>query len=255
MALLLPQLMRRSAAFSWSPIDMPSIEAAYDPRDPATLFQDNTGTVPVTTIGDPVGRISDITGNGHHLLQATAPARGLWTGTGILLDGVDDLYIEATPWSATLPLYMATAYRKDADASGASVEMFQTIGNSTQVLIFKSNQTGALARTQVSFRVGGLQTNVNTALGSWLNGQTHVIDALHVGGLCSAQIDNTAEVSVANADASNAAIITRRIAISRSTTVAALAGVWYGGIVSLADPGAERANAKQWLAARAGVSL
>jgi lysophospholipase L1-like esterase len=47
----------------------------YDPSDFSTLFQDSAGTVPVTTVGQPIGRISDKSGRGHHLTQAIAGAR------------------------------------------------------------------------------------------------------------------------------------------------------------------------------------
>ena len=40
--------------------------AWYDPSDFSTLFQNAAGTVPVTAVGQPVGRILDKSGNGNH---------------------------------------------------------------------------------------------------------------------------------------------------------------------------------------------
>lgn len=44
----------------------------YDPSDFSTLFQDSAGTIPVTTVGDPVGLMLDKSGNGFHAYQTTA---------------------------------------------------------------------------------------------------------------------------------------------------------------------------------------
>lgn len=71
--------------------------AWFDPSDIATLFQDSSGTVPVTAPGDPVGRMLDKSGRGHHAFQATASRRPIYrTGAGLAwleFDGVDD-YME-----------------------------------------------------------------------------------------------------------------------------------------------------------------
>lgn len=66
----------------------------YDPSDLSTLFQDAAGTIPVTASGQPVGRISDKSGNNNHAIQATAAARPTYMTNGTLhwleFDGVDD---------------------------------------------------------------------------------------------------------------------------------------------------------------------
>ena len=49
----------------------------YDPSNMASLFQDSAGTVPVTAVGQPVGRILDQSGRGNHATQATAASRPL----------------------------------------------------------------------------------------------------------------------------------------------------------------------------------
>lgn len=58
------------------------------------MFQDSAGTTPVTANNDPVGRINDKSGNGNHLVQATAGFRPLYKTSGGLrwleFDGTDD---------------------------------------------------------------------------------------------------------------------------------------------------------------------
>ena len=49
--------------------------AWYDPSDMSTLFQDSEGTVPVTAVEQPVGRILDKSGRGNHATQATTTKR------------------------------------------------------------------------------------------------------------------------------------------------------------------------------------
>lgn len=75
--------------------------AWYDPSDISTLFQDLTGTIPVTALGDPIGRINDKSGNGNYAYQGTATARPVYnqlssvlgvtsTGKRLKYDLVDD---------------------------------------------------------------------------------------------------------------------------------------------------------------------
>lgn len=47
----------------------------YDPSDFSTMFQDSAGTVPVTAVEQPVGRILDKSGRGNHATQVTATSR------------------------------------------------------------------------------------------------------------------------------------------------------------------------------------
>ncbi len=71
-------------------------EGAWYDIDPAYLFQNSGGTGAVT-VGDPVGYVTDRSGNGNHLVQATASRRGTLRQTAggeyyIEFDGVDDRY-------------------------------------------------------------------------------------------------------------------------------------------------------------------
>jgi hypothetical protein len=65
--------------------------AVYDPSDSTTLFQDTGGTTPAG-VGDPVGKMLDLSGNGYHLIQATSTARPI-----LRQDGAGKYYLEADP--------------------------------------------------------------------------------------------------------------------------------------------------------------
>jgi hypothetical protein len=80
---------------AWTPTDLASLGAWFDPSDLSTMFQDAAGTTPVTAAGQPVGLILDKSGNGHHASQSTSTARPLFQidGSGnahLVFDGVDD---------------------------------------------------------------------------------------------------------------------------------------------------------------------
>ena len=66
--------------------------AWYGPSDLSTLFQDSAGTTPVTTAGQPVGRMLDKSGNGNHATQVTAARRPTYQTSPdrATLDKVDD---------------------------------------------------------------------------------------------------------------------------------------------------------------------
>jgi hypothetical protein len=91
------------------------VGAWYDPSDLTTLFQDSAGTTPVTADSDPVGLMLDKSGNGNHLLQATAGLRPLYKTSGgkhwIEGDGTDD-FLRAT-FAITQPWERISALRQN----------------------------------------------------------------------------------------------------------------------------------------------
>jgi hypothetical protein len=49
--------------------------ALFDPSDMTTLFQDAAGTIPVTAVEQPIGKILDKSGNGYHATQSITASR------------------------------------------------------------------------------------------------------------------------------------------------------------------------------------
>lgn len=85
---------------SWSPASLftgGAQGAWFDPSDVSTLFQDSEGTIPVTSPGQPVGRMLDKSPNGHHAVQASSTARPIYRHENgrhwLEFDGVDDRMI------------------------------------------------------------------------------------------------------------------------------------------------------------------
>ena len=195
-----------SVARAWSPADMPSLGAWYDPSDLSTMFQDAAGTTPVTAAGQPVGLILDKSGNGHHASQSTSTARPLFQidGSGkhyLAFDGVDDyLSTSAIDLTGTDKVTVFAGIDVANDANSMAVE-FSTNSDSNEGAFRVDTQDGfrvqvgpAWGRKLYGVSAPAMATYVLTpimdmfgdgALLIRLNGsiptQNHVVDSAVVG--------------------------------------------------------------------------
>lgn len=101
-----------------------------DPSDLSTMFQDEAGTVPVTTDGQFVGLIRDKSGNNHHARQSTASKRPKYRTDGILhwleFDGVDDILITDT-WVTNFDIGINYCVGVQRLSDGISVEKSESL--------------------------------------------------------------------------------------------------------------------------------
>ena len=72
--------------------------AWFDANDITTLFQDYNGTIPVTSVGQPVGKWLDKSGNGNHAVQSVSASRPTYQIDNegyynVTFDGVNDQLI------------------------------------------------------------------------------------------------------------------------------------------------------------------
>ena len=98
------------------------------------LFQDAAGTVPVTSDGDPVGRMLDQSGNGYHAIQTVSAERiGYSEPNGLLQDQVDDSIIisglSLTPATGTKTWTLCVGY---SDLGTESIILLSNGVNSAQ---------------------------------------------------------------------------------------------------------------------------
>jgi hypothetical protein len=147
--------------------------AWYDPSDLSSLFQDSAGTIPVTTAGDPVGRMLDKSGRGNHATQTVSASRPTYQTDGTLrwlaFDGVDDHLVttQNNPFVYTDPLFIFAGFNK----TGA-FKAFETLyGSATNTGATNTGQSIAL---QVA--AGKLSTDV------WAPGGIRVDTPLLVAG-------------------------------------------------------------------------
>lgn len=83
----------------------------YDGSDYSTMFQNSTGTIPVTAAGQLVGLWKDKSGNNANISTSTAAASAITTTVGssmrVSFDGVDDLLTGTSPdWGFADPATM-----------------------------------------------------------------------------------------------------------------------------------------------------
>jgi hypothetical protein len=85
-----------AAAAAFSPSDVAGLALWLDGSDAATLYQDSARTTPVTADTDPVGGITDKSGQANHAAQTTANARPLYktniqnSKSALRFDGTND---------------------------------------------------------------------------------------------------------------------------------------------------------------------
>lgn len=103
--------------------------AWYDPSDLSTMYQDAAGTIPVTAVGQPVGKILDKSGRGNHATQGTTTSRPTLQQDAsgkyyLSFDGVDDyLSTGSIDFSSTDKMTVLAGLRKLRDSpSGTVVE-------------------------------------------------------------------------------------------------------------------------------------
>lgn len=101
--------------------------AWYDPSDWSTLFQDSAGTLPVTAVGQPVGKMLDKSGRGNHATQPTAINRPVvqQDGTGkyyLAFNGTNSwMSTGSIDFTATDKMTVVAGVRKLSDAAESIV--------------------------------------------------------------------------------------------------------------------------------------
>ena len=63
----------------------------YDPSDLSTMYQDAAGTIPVTGMEQPVGKILDKSGRGNHATQATTASRPRLSARVNIINSTEDI--------------------------------------------------------------------------------------------------------------------------------------------------------------------
>ena len=188
-----------------------------DPSDFSTMFQDAAGTVPVTGVEQPVGRILDKSGRGNHATQATATSRPILRQDAsgryyLFFDGIDDSLVTGTITPGTDKVQVFAGVRKlsdltsepngqhivessvDAGNNAGSLVLTGSIGFSSGIKYgFQSRGAGSIvSATTTGSSFAAPATNVLTGLGD-ISGDSAI---LRVNGTQVAQ--NTADQGTGN---------------------------------------------------------
>lgn len=139
---------------------------AFDFNDLSTMYQDAAGTIPVTGVGQPVGKVLDKSGRGNHATQSTSSKRPILqqnasTGAYYLsFDGVDDYLVTGDidfTGKNNMSLFSAAIFNNLSSASQVIVEMssasWQTQGTFSLIRGY-DNTTGYALRRNFSTNGG-----------------------------------------------------------------------------------------------------
>lgn len=138
----------------------------YDPSDLSTLFQDAAGTIPVTEVGQTVGKMLDKSGNNYHLVMDTVSRQPklskLANGVNYALqwDGVDDHMECPFTITADVPVVSMATTIEGPDAFQASFA-FAVISNAnigSYLGRVKGNQGYANGQATISGTLDQLST-------------------------------------------------------------------------------------------------
>ena len=255
---------RRRASGAFSPLRLfaSGEEGAwYDPSDLSTLFQDSAGTTPVTTAGQPVGRMLDKSGRGNHATQATSAARPTYqTGAGLhylAFDGVDDFMATGTITPNVDKLQAFAGVRKLSDAATGFIAQTSDSSFSNDGAFGFFAPSGASAT--YGFRSRGTSQSTITSPTTFAAPITNVVSAISdiAADNLILRVDSVqAEISTASQGTGNYLPYTVQIG-ARATGVFPLNGNLYGLIIrfgaNLTD--AQITSTETYLATRTGVTL
>lgn len=99
-----------------------------DFSDKSQMYQDSAGTVSVTAVSQPVGKVLDKSGNSNHAVQTTSARRPMFQLDGAFFDGVDDFLktIAAVNYGQTnyleVFLKIKSLYRSTSFYGGVTLE-------------------------------------------------------------------------------------------------------------------------------------
>jgi hypothetical protein len=165
--------------------------ACYDPSDLTSMFQDTAGTVPAV-VNSSVARINDKSGNGNHLLQATAANQPILKSSGsgaatlywLEFDGVNDVLDKVIALAATF--------------SRISALRQITWGANFYLMAGANDLIGGLSQTASSPNIGMVDTVVSPVLSTLAVGVDGVVSEVFNGASSSITLNNDAPVVGAN---------------------------------------------------------
>ena len=131
----------------------------YDPNDLSTMYQDAAGTVPVTSVGQPVGLWLDKSGRNNHAYQTVSASRPILqrnatTGAYYLaFDGVDDfLQTNSINFTSTDKVSLFAGVRKLSDAARS---MVSELASSAIIGTFRFEAPNAVSSGNILYSSGG----------------------------------------------------------------------------------------------------
>lgn len=257
-------LLCRGRGAAWTPAKLFAGSEAggwYDPSDLSTVWQDSARTT-AGAVDSPVGALDDKSGNGNHLLQASATLRPILRQSGSLYylerDGSDDAM--ATDANLTLQagwtLAAAGSFSAGADTTTASLMALEV--SSTDYFILGFRQSIAEARAAVR----GASTSPAVALTTAQGGTNSLVAdtaAVMVSQFQALSYDLRVDGTNLDTEATTwdaQTLAGARLAFGRYGVTTVVPANLYAAVALQRIPSAgELASLEAWLAGKAGVAL
>jgi len=234
-------------AVLWFPSSLGTLIAGYDTEAGfSTMWQDSARTTAANDT-DPCGALDDLSGNGNHVLQATAGARPTVNASGVnskralSFDGGDFLALAAFA-SGDLAQARTVALIVKAGATGASYVYLDSKDTAKRHQIYEDNASP----------VWGLYSGVELLSVTATNTNLHLHVTLANGASSAHYLDGT---SIASGNAGSQAMAGITLGANwggashaPNGTFEVFAAVWSGDIGSTA-----RTNLKTWAIAKWGT--
>jgi hypothetical protein len=242
----------------WSPALMfqgGSVGGFWDIQGLSALKQNSDGTGAVTAVGDRVGYVTDKSGNGNPLIQATASARPTLRqdarGRYYLEIAANQGLVSKNSVTAHLPIYMAHAGRIVTTMAMNLYLASNKIFQSTFLSDFRMTSSYAITGQASASRTG--------ALGEATPGVETVHEALFTSGSIVSCVDGGTDLSGAGglsgaySEAGYKVLINMNSPTSPSTTASQ---DFYGGVLMLGQPSStERTQTTAYLRRACGLNL
>ena len=224
--------------------------AVIDPSDFSTMFQDSAGTIPVTSVGQPVGLIKNRVGDFAHFAQNTTTKRPILRQDGGLyyldFDGVDD-------WMA-----LGSSYAMGLEVTAAAALLVRSYRNMSSGAYWGDSAGHAWgmrwshAANSVRFVNGSETTHVTAA-----EGFPHVLSlrARRTGaGVMYPRVDGVDGGS--KSGGASTTLYSRAWLMMGSVFNDSVDGRFYGGMFISRDLSlGELSSVEAWLSRRSGVTL
>jgi hypothetical protein len=229
----------------------------YDPSDITTLWQDAARTSRVTASGQTVGCIDDKSGNGHHMMQATAAKRPIYTESSGLrflsMDGVDDemgMAGNTATLSATHEITAAARWDiATANWAGALLSYSNVATRASQVEMAVRNTTITLRSIYNGFDTGTAGASIAKNTDQVYAQNRTAVDRLDhfVNGVNSYTYNTAGFPAIVTPQAYRVG--------PHVTSTQNFSGRWYGAIVTPVLTAPQRAALTTWIGAKAGLTL
>ena len=255
---------RGQAASAWTPASLftaSEVGGWFDPSDLSTVWQDSARTTP-GAVDQPVGALDDKSGNGNHLVQATADARPILRQSGALYylerDGADDFLASAATLTLGAGWTLAAAGSFTAGSNTSTASMLALEVSSSNYFMLGMRQSIESARSAIRGADADPAVSLTTSDGG-SNSYPDAVAAVLVSRFAALSHDIRSNGTTLDTEATAwdaQALADANLAFGRESVAPVVAANLYAAVaVDRVVNAAELTRLESWLASKSGVTL